>query len=967
MSDEKQKAICILGMHRCGTSAIARAVNLLGPHIGRAEHLMKPVDGDNPHGFWEHMSFFSLHERLLSYLSSSWDSVWPLPEDWWNEPGISPYRKELKHLIKSEFTGQKLWMWKDPRTSLLLPLWQEVMQELDIEVNYLICVRNPIDVAASLSRRNNFSKDKSLSLWLLYNVSALFWTGGMKRILLHYDDLLEDWESSLRKVSTFFGIPWPKDDNKLRESIAVFLRPEDRHSRSDTELLMQDKEVAEPVKKMYRLLIELLEKTDTLDSERLSKEAENIYLDYSTYARMFAPPINRLKAPEGWRGRLQQVNKLHEREEDDHSEPPYGVTPSELLEVAFPAFPTTKVSIIIPVWNHWEYTSRCLQAILANTHKVTYEVIIVDNGSSDKTEELLAKIENVRVIRNPSNAGYVLACNQGAAVAKGEYLVFLNNDTEPLPGWLKELVDAADSEATVGAVGAKLIYPDGTLQEAGGIIFNNGLGWNFGNGEDPYEEIYNVACQVDYCSGACLLVKKDLFVSLGGFDERYAPAYYEDTDICCSIRKLGFKVLYNPRTHVIHHESVTAGTDESAGMRKYLEINRKKFVEKWETELLLQDAHPSETGRLPVTSCRERLRRKDLSSEDVLWGLCDHETIPERSPGAASADIPIRYRHLEEKEYKAVDVISIAAGRYGHENIGITWICDEVSTALLHLVRQAFNNTIPFKVINVHTAPIPPGSRRFIDRLGMEWGFALSAFSDELQARQPMDAVPGGDRKRSSLRMLPLGKAAELFGAKALITGGRWDEKQPPSSCVYFSHKEVPGCITVKPMLHFSEIDVWQYIRKYRIPLLGGHIPEQGSFFPQTDIDDKPLSEFNARLSVLGPPRTLKTYAIANIRVSIKNVSKAFWFSGGDSDGGSNINLSYHWIDKNGKMVQFDGMRTSLTGDVAPDGEIVLEAVVMTPPLPEAYTLEFDLVQEGVGWFKEQGSETAKVSILVEH
>ena len=968
---KKNRAICILGMHRSGTSAIARAVNLLGPYIGEPEHLMKPVEGDNPHGFWELWSIFSFHEKLLSFLSRSWDNILPPPDGWWKEPKISPFRDELKGIIQAEFGGQQLWLWKDPRTSLLLPLWQEVLRELDIEVSYLICVRNPLDVSASLMRRNNFSKEKSLSLWLLYNVSALYVTNGTRRFFLNFDDLLEHWEPSLRKVSTFFGIPWPEDDNELRKSIAVCLHPEERHSRSDTELLMQDKEVADPVKKMYRLLLTLLEGTDILDSEHRWKEVEDIYLDYARYARIFAPSMKRPHASEGWRSPLERVNMLRERREENHSKPPFGtrikeMPPAELREIAFPVFSNTRVSIIIPVWNHWEHTYRCLQSVLANTDEVPYEVIIVDNGSSDRTEEVLVNSKNITVIRNRSNAGFVRACNQGAEVARGEYLVFLNNDTEPLPGWLEELVDAAGSEATVGAVGAKLIYPDGTLQEAGGIIFSDGRGWNFGNGEDPYEEIYNVACQVDYCSGACLLVKKDLFVSLGGLDERYSPAYYEDTDMCFSIRKLGFKVLYNPRANVIHYESVTAGVDESAGMRKYLEINRKKFVGKWETELLLQDAHPSETGRLPVTSCRERLTRKDLSSEDFLWVLCDKKTGLRQYPGPAAADIPVRYRHLDEKEKKAVDVIITAARRYGHENIGIAWTCGEDSTVLLHLVRQAFEGCIPFKVISVLTAPMPPEVCRLIDRLRMEWGFTLMTFSD-VDPGQSTGPVEGSEWRSSSSGILPLGKAAELVGARALITGERWGGKKPSSSCVYFSHREVPGCVTVKPMLHFSELDVWQYIKKYSISLLVGHMTGHVNRSPQPAAVVKPLSEFNARLSVLGAPRFLKAYAVSYIRVGIKNAGKAFWFSGEDPDGRGSVNLSYHWIDKNGRMIEFDGMRTPLTDNVAPDGEIVLDAAVMTPPLPEEYTLEFDLVQEGVVWFQEKGSETAKVSILVEH
>ena len=168
------KTICVLGMHRSGTSAIARAVNLLGVYLGPQDKLMPPQE-DNPEGFWEHMDIFSFHERLLRVLARSWDHVLPMPEEWWKKPEIEPYRQELKDLIRREFEGQPVWMWKDPRTSLLLPLWKETLQELGIDVCYLHCLRNPLDVAAPLKKRSGLSKNRSFALWLLYTLSSFHW------------------------------------------------------------------------------------------------------------------------------------------------------------------------------------------------------------------------------------------------------------------------------------------------------------------------------------------------------------------------------------------------------------------------------------------------------------------------------------------------------------------------------------------------------------------------------------------------------------------------------------------------------------------------------------------------------------------------------------------------------------------------------------------------------------------------
>ncbi len=272
-------------------------------------------------------------------------------------------------------------------------------------------------------------------------------------------------------------------------------------------------------------------------------------------------------------------------------------------------FDSIRASIIIPVFNQLEYTKRCIQSIFQNTDNKLYELIIVDNNSTDGHQQYLDKLKGqVVVIKNKENLGFAKACNQGAAAACGEFLVFLNNDTEPQTRWLDALVAAADKNSNAGAVGAKLVYPDGRLQEAGALIFSDGSGDNFGRGKSPDNPVFNIACEVDYCSGACLLVRRDIFKRIGGFDERYSPAYYEETDLCFAIRKLGCQVLYEPGAVVIHHESVTADSLKKDFSKSLIEINRRKFAAKWENELTLQDLPPKISGRLPVTASRMRLK-----------------------------------------------------------------------------------------------------------------------------------------------------------------------------------------------------------------------------------------------------------------------------------------------------------------------------------------------------------------------
>ncbi|MBE5229536.1 MAG: glycosyltransferase [Microcystis sp. M54BS1] len=241
------------------------------------------------------------------------------------------------------------------------------------------------------------------------------------------------------------------------------------------------------------------------------------------------------------------------------------------------------VSIIIPVYNQFAYTFNCLESLSVNlSSDLAYEVIIVNDASTDETlEQLATLVKGIKVLTNAENSGFIRSCNYGASQAKGQYLYFLNNDTRILENCLESLLKLIVNTPRVGAVGSKLIYANGKQQEAGGIIWNSADGWNYGRLDSPDEPEYNYVRPVDYCSGASLLVPTDLFKQLGGFSQDFIPAYYEDTDLCFAIRELGYQVLYQPQSNVIHYEGITSGTDLSSGIKQYQVINQTKFREKW--------------------------------------------------------------------------------------------------------------------------------------------------------------------------------------------------------------------------------------------------------------------------------------------------------------------------------------------------------------------------------------------------
>lgn len=254
-----------------------------------------------------------------------------------------------------------------------------------------------------------------------------------------------------------------------------------------------------------------------------------------------------------------------------------------------------EVSVIVPVYNNFTYTLRCLYSIAISDDRTAYEVIVADDQSTDETNEFFSRLAGLTYIKNPQNLGFLRSCNNAAGSARGNYLYFLNNDTAVLPGWLDSLVETFSNESNVGLVGSKLLYPNGLLQEAGGILWQDGAA-NFGKFDDPNRPEYSYLRDVDYVSGAAIMVRTDTWESLGGFDDRYAPAYCEDSDLCLSIRNVGLRVMMQPASKVVHFEGISNGTDTSSGIKQYQVRNMELLAQKWRG-LLAQNGHKGDFSR----------------------------------------------------------------------------------------------------------------------------------------------------------------------------------------------------------------------------------------------------------------------------------------------------------------------------------------------------------------------------------
>ena len=229
----------------------------------------------------------------------------------------------------------------------------------------------------------------------------------------------------------------------------------------------------------------------------------------------------------------------------------------------FPTLDHPALTVVLVFYNQAQLSLLCLRSLLEFAD-VSFRLIIVDNNSSDETSRLLEHIENTQIIRNQENFGFVRAVNQAAEQVKTEYLLLLNNDAVIEEATLSTAINTLKSDSSVGAVGAKIKLLDGSLQEAGSIIWNDGACLGYGRGQDPMQPEFMFQRDVDYCSGAFLLFRCDEFHKLGAFDEAFAPAYYEESDFCIRLQKQGKRIIYNPRVNITHYEFASTGGMEEA-------------------------------------------------------------------------------------------------------------------------------------------------------------------------------------------------------------------------------------------------------------------------------------------------------------------------------------------------------------------------------------------------------------------
>jgi len=960
--------ILILGMHRSGTSALARVANLLGAALG--ERLM-PAGKGNESGHWESLAVYEAHEQLLTALGRRWDDFREMPVDWIAHPQAQQCANSIRRFVADELAGEPLWAVKEPRLCRLLPLWPQALSGLPVRLTAVIMVRNPLEVAASLARRDGMAYGHAFLLWAQHLLEAERASRGMPRMIVQYDDLLADWRAVTTAMASQLGYSWPQSAGDTHDEIALFLSPQLRHhdaaktpvdggavppllvqrmfeaSRKvgvdakgwselaalaaevqqaaslygpcldELTIAQQQKEVralaAEAVvvqglikphllaeqnaliraaqtqshatftkaEQSGEVLVELIRQVEAqrreagLNAQRLAdalaaqtqrqaqcdaqvaaanaqrdvqvaaltaqladanaqrdvqvaaltaqladanaqrdvqvaaltaqladanaqrdvqvaaltaqlaeangqiaERAQQVIALHESHAvavaefertqgalrmtlaqqsaraeglaqtidalrvalhqastrtqdfeqrlhatqvqladllassswRVTAPlralrrlftrtkplqhqlpkrsvwpsgsgsmaervyrgvPLsaNRKRALKGWLFRLtgplfantapyrrwqanarthapdaalvepaphphpvtrdaipesmptaavvtaqntpwraDGVREWHDyhgvreriqaaqaqRQRDKRAKPYPMITFAKrcLAEVAasirLPLVPDAPaVTVLVPVYNHLVTTLECLASIAAHVdpHGPSFEVLVANDGSSDDTAQVLARVAHLRVVNQPENLGFLRNCNSAAQLARGRLLVLLNNDVQVTDGWLTALVECLESHPDIGAVGARIVYPSGWLQEAGTRLLRDGSSEMIGLNDLPDLPRYRFDRDVDYCSGACLLLRAADFQRLGGFDDAFAPAYCEDSDLCMRLHANGKRVVYCADATVIHHLSTTSDAIPGDYKLRCIARNLRTFSERWQADV----------------------------------------------------------------------------------------------------------------------------------------------------------------------------------------------------------------------------------------------------------------------------------------------------------------------------------------------------------------------------------------------
>ena len=858
MTQTQRIGILVLGMHRSGTSALTRVLNLLGCDLPKS--LMRPTE-DNEVGYWESEKIFWLNERILKSTGSRWDD-WKDLAPQWRVPGASQFLQEATELIKDEFGRSRLFVLKDPRICRFADFWIGALRETGIEPFVVLPLRNPLEVAASLERRDGLSLPFGHLLWLRHVLDAEFGSRGVRRFFTSYDQLMMNWRDVAKNLQATLETELPAPSDQTAQKIDSFLSRKYRHHKKPISSVIESPELAawlrdstailerwaangeklEDIETLNRIRIEFnragpafgpyvakleaacqeaqtektavvaslrreadVEKAEAVaavrrqaDAEKaaaiasLRREAdakkaeavaavrrqaetdkatalgavrETAYAEVSLLRSQMDASRSKndaLRSTLSWRlsaplrtierfpivlSRFLQRHRMRRRRQRDyetlkssnwfneewylntypdvaeagvdsvfhyirygaaegrapgptfdtiwylkqnpdvrsertnplvhylrhgaaegrqptaHHSPTNNykflsqiLSPDEISwlhaaqatqpqsanmadspelnikvifrqifkkrlsnfiasskRIAFPESDNPELSIILVLHNSAELTLQCLESIHRHVEN-TYEIIIVDNASTDETRTLIDRCKGIEKFLNESNEHFIKGVNRAAVVARGKYILLLNSDAILTPGAVKIAADTISKDCTIGCVGAKIVMLDGRLQEAGCVSWRDGSSQGVGRGAKKSVAQFRYQRDVDFCSGVFLLISRNLFETLGGLDTAFAPAYYDDADICARIWGKGLRVVYEPRAEVIHFEY--GSSPNASGPIQLMKRNAEIFLRKHADYLRRQPDR--DQANLEIASRLKQPQPRVLLVEDAI-------------------------------------------------------------------------------------------------------------------------------------------------------------------------------------------------------------------------------------------------------------------------------------------------------------------------------------------------------------
>ncbi len=585
----RRAAVLVLGMHRSGTSALTRALNLLGVELG--ENLL-PAAADNEAGFWEHRDLVLVNDEALARLGSRWDDARPIPRERFHDPALEPLRDRAIAILRRDFSASAVWGLKDPRLCRLLPFWRPVLEAFDSAPHYVLALRGPGEVARSLRARNGFSPHKSHALWLAHELDAERGTRGGTRAFVTYDQLLGDWRSNLGRVARTLGLFRESAIARATAEIERFLDPSLRHHGGASNGAAIGGAAAP---------------ADSAAAAGASfpGEADAVAAWHALESAASGRGVDLAAA-------LDAIGERHGARMSRYREP--------------------LTSVVVVTRNGLEHTRSCLESIARFTPE-PHELIVVDNGSTDATraylDERAARDERLRVVANASNRGFAAANNQGLAIARGDVVVALNNDTIVTEGWLARMLAVLEEHPDAGIVGPLtnrasgpqvIPAPYGTSDELAAFARRRA------------REHAGESLEGRRLVAFCWAVRRSLIERIGGFDERFETGNCEDDDFCLRAAQAGYRARIALDAFVHHAGSATFRAEKSE-YAALLRANFEKFKAKWGMDAA---ARPEDGYPFVELAAKADRPRVELAALPAHWSA-KHDGRWREEPAAVSS------------------------------------------------------------------------------------------------------------------------------------------------------------------------------------------------------------------------------------------------------------------------------------------------------------------------------------------